>query len=91
MQDFGGIFWAMATIGGPLILGAILAYGGYQSIQRRRRMGLPVGARPANAAEAAHVAATERRSTSTYALRFGVPLLAACVLTAVVIALYTSY
>ena len=50
MQGFSGIFWAMLTIGGPLVLAAVLAYGGYQSFQRRRRLGLPVGARPATPA-----------------------------------------
>jgi hypothetical protein len=90
MQDFSGIFWAMMTVGGPLILAAILAYGGYQSIRRRRRLGLPVGPRAASPAEAAYVAATERRSTGTYALRLGLPLLAACALTVALIALYTN-
>jgi hypothetical protein len=90
MQDFSGVFWAMMTVGGPIILAAILAYGGYQSFQRRRQRGLPVGARPASPAEAAHVAATDRRSTGTYALRLGIPLLLACAITAAVIALYTN-
>jgi hypothetical protein len=89
-MDFSGVLWAMATIGGPAILAVVLALGGYRTIQRRQRLGLPVGARPASPAQAAHVTATERRSTGTYFLRLGLPVLATCVLIAVVIALYTS-
>jgi hypothetical protein len=90
MQDFSGIFWSLATIGGPIILAVVLALAGYRTIQRRRRLGLPVGARPASPGQAAYVAATERRSPGTYMLRLGLPVLATCVLIAVVIALYTG-
>jgi hypothetical protein len=38
---------------GPIILGLLIAWGGYQSYLWRRRRGLPVGARSASPHEAA--------------------------------------
>lgn len=85
--DFGGVLWVSISVLGPLLLAAALAYGGYSTIKRRRRTGAPVGARNATPSEAA-AAGGDRRSSSTYLMRLGLPVAAAMVLIAVVVALY---
>lgn len=88
MTDGGGILWVAINVLGPLLLAGALAYGGYQTLQRRRRTGATLGARVATPAEAA-AAGGERRSSGTYLLRLGIPVAIAVVLIAVVVALYT--
>lgn len=83
----GGVLWVAINVLGPLLLAGALAYGGYQSVKRRGRAGKPVGARHATPVEAA-AAGGERRSSGTYLLRMGLPVAAAVVLIAVVVALY---
>ena len=85
--DFGGLLWVIGLGLGTLLLGAILFYGGAQSLKRRREAGAPLGARHATRAEAA-AAGGDRRSSGTYLIRLGLPVAAAVVLIAVVVALY---
>ncbi len=87
MTDGGGLLWVAINVLGPLLLAGALAYGGYQSLKRRRQTGKPLGARHATPAEAA-AAGGERRSSGTYLLRLGLPVAAAVVLIAGVVALY---
>ena len=87
MTDGGGFLWVAINVLGPLLLAGALAYGGYQSMRRRGRAGKPVDARRATPSEAA-AAGGEHRSSSTYLVRLGLPVAAAVVLIAVVVALY---
>lgn len=86
--DFGGVLWVIGLGLGTLLLGAVLAYGGAQSSKRRGRTGAPVDARHASPAEAA-AAGGDRRSSSTYLLRLGIPVLGAVALIVIIRALYT--
>lgn len=82
-----GVFYGI----GVLVLGLILAWGGYSSVQYRKRRGLPLGARPATGPEAAQNAAVgqgREKSTGEYALRLGLPVLAALLLVAIVAWMY---
>lgn len=38
MDDLAVPLWAVATIGGPIVLGAILAYGVWRNRRRRKRL-----------------------------------------------------
>jgi hypothetical protein len=88
MFDFSGSMWFSMTVIGVLALGVLLAWGGYQTWLRRSRTGEPIDARQASPREAA-MAGGERRSSTTYLTRLGIPVAAVCVLLIVVIALYT--
>jgi hypothetical protein len=87
MDDISGLLWALINIVGPLLLAGVLAYGGYQTIKRRQRTGTTLDARRATPAEAA-AAGGDRRSSNTDLMRLGIPVAAAVVLIAVVVALY---
>ena len=76
---------------GAVVLGLILAWGGYQTVRYRRERGLPVGARQANPQEAGFNAAVgqgREKSAGTYALRLGVPILVAFVIIALAVWTY---
>ena len=53
MSEHYGLGMVLMNFIGPIILGLLLAWGGYQTYLWRRRRGLPVGARPASPHEAA--------------------------------------
>jgi hypothetical protein len=88
MADLSGSMWFLITVIGVALLGAALAWGGFQTFKRRERTGAPIGARHATSAEAA-AAGGERRSSGTYLMRLGIPVAAVCLLLIVVFALYT--
>jgi len=48
-----GLGLLLINFAGPILLGLLLAWGGYQTYLWRRRRGLPVDARPASPYEAA--------------------------------------
>jgi len=90
--DISAFLWALMTIGGPLVLALILAYGGYQTIRRRSRTRAPVGPRAATPEEAAlneRLGQGREKSFGTYALRLGLPVAAALALVAAAAVLYT--
>ncbi len=92
MMDFSGLMWAVITVvGGTILLGAILAWGNLQSSRRRAGTGAPTGALPATGQEAVENALFGQgrdKPLSAYALRLGLPVVAAFALIAVVMALY---
>jgi hypothetical protein len=73
---------------GPIILGLLLAWGGYQTYLWRRRRGLPVGARSASPYEASvnieHGQGYDDRSTSPL-LVLSLLVLATLILIAIVL------
>jgi hypothetical protein len=80
MTGWGGIaMWA-----GAVVLGLVIAWGTYRSVQYRHERGLPVGARPESPEEAARSGPRNDRGFGTYMLRLGLPVLAACLLIAIV-------
>jgi len=85
--DLGGLLWVIGLGLGTLLLGAVLAYGGTQTLKRRGRTGAPVDARTATPGEAA-AAGGEHRSSTSYLLRLGIPIAAAVALILIITALY---
>jgi hypothetical protein len=83
-----GLGWLLMNFIGPILLGLLLAWGGYQTYLWRRSRGLPVGARRASPQEAAvnvaHGQGYDDRRTSPL-LALGLPVLAAFVLIAIVL------
>jgi hypothetical protein len=82
-----GLGWLLMNFIGPILLGLLLAWGGYQTYLWRRRRGLPVGARPASPQEAAvnveHGQGYDDRKASPL-LALGLPVLATFILIAIV-------
>jgi hypothetical protein len=83
-----GLGWLLMNLIGPILLGLLLAWGGYQTYLWRRRRGLPVGARRASPQEAAVNVAygqgyDDRRGSPLLAL--GLPVLATFILIAIVL------
>ena len=84
-----GLGWLLMNLAGPILLGLLLAWGGYQTYVWRRRRGLPIGARRASPHEAAvnvaHGQGYDDRKTSLL-VALGLPVAATLVLIAIVVA-----
>jgi hypothetical protein len=94
MNYNNGLGSLLMTFIGPILLGLLLAWGGYQTYLWRRRRGLSVGARRASPHEAAVNVAVgqgyDERKTSPI-LALGLPVLAAFILIAIVIATHVGH
>ena len=88
MSEHYGLGMILMNFIGPIILGLLLAWGGYQTYRWRRRRGLPVGARAASPHESAVNVAYgqgygDRRTSPLVTL--GLLLLATLILIAIVL------
>jgi hypothetical protein len=91
MHDLSGWGYVIIDIVAVVALGAMIAWGGHQSVEYRRRRGKPLGPRPATPEEAAMNRALgqgHERSSGTYLLRLGLPVIVALLLVAYLFARY---